>query len=310
MRLVAGDSSKIRSASVASNVPWVVPALAAPVLWALSNLIDEHLIKNSVRDPMSLTLVTGLFASVPAVAVAVSGHWIWPGLETASLALLCGSLGLLVYYPYLTSLETESPSAVILMWNLTPVAIVGLARLFLHEHLASSEYFALALLVTSSIVAAVHLSPVGWMSRAFPWMVLASVLLAASSIIEKSIYDRLPFSAGIGWISLGAMLTTGAFWVVCVNSRRTLIRSLRSPLATLLVVNELLDLGAACALSLATSLGSVSLVHAVGGIQPIFVLLFGAVASRNLRRTRGEWVRTFIAAGLAITGLRLIQLRF
>src|SRR5450631_2136463 len=134
---------------------WLVPALIAPLLWGASNLVDEHLVNRAERDPFTLSIVAGVFGSLPAIFVFMTGRWVWCGWETAGVALAGGALGIVVYVPYFLALRIASPSVVVLMWNLSPVVIVGIAHFTVGERLGTFEYLAVGLLVASSALASV-----------------------------------------------------------------------------------------------------------------------------------------------------------
>lgn len=286
---------------------WLVPALIAPLLWGASNLVDEHLVNRAERDPFTLSIVAGIFGSLPAIFVAATGRWVWCGWETAGIAVAGGVLGIVVYLPYFVALRIASPSVVILMWNLSPVVIVGIAHFTVRERLQTLEYLSVGLLVASSALASIGSDRGRSVVRAIPWMVLASLLLAVSSVAEKATYDRLTFWQGFGWLSLGAGCATLVLVFVSRRARDELRASLRDRTARLYLGNELLDLGAVSALNLATSLAPVSLVHAVGGTQPLFILLVERFLPRREGSTGTEWLRTAIAAGLAVIGLGLLR---
>jgi drug/metabolite transporter (DMT)-like permease len=286
------------------TILWVVPAILAPILWAVSNLVDEHLVLDTELDATALVLVTGLFTSLPALLL-VRGNW--PGTPTALLAMSAGALGVAVYFPYFRALAHESASMVVLMWNLSPVLMHVLAMVTIRETLSTSESVAIGLLVGSASVAGYRRRGASW-SRAIPWMVVASILLAGSSVLEKAVYERLPFAEGLAWISLGTLLATVATAALAARSRRRVVAALRSPLGRVLLGNEALDLGAICSMGLATSLGAVSLVHAVGGLQPLFVALARPITRTSARRP-SELARTLLASGLAVVGLALLNSR-
>jgi uncharacterized membrane protein len=253
-------------------------------------------------------MMTGVFASVPALVVLSSGHWAWPDLYTVFLALVGGALGILVYLPYLLALTVAPAASVTLMWNLTPVLIIVLAHVAIGERLDIQEYLGLSLLVISSAIAAVRLQRGRWLSITTFWMAVASVMLAVSSVFEKVVYERVTFTVGIGWISCGALLTTSVLLWLFATSRSRLIGSLRSGSTTMLIANQVLDLIAVCMLGLATSLAPVSLVHAIGGLQPMFVLVISWCISRSTEATAPFlWLRTALATALAIVGLALVH---
>jgi drug/metabolite transporter (DMT)-like permease len=288
----------------ADFVFWILPALAAPILWAASNLIDERLVRKSVRDPMALLLITGLFGSLPVILVFLSGL---PDPTTLLLALLGGCLEILAYYPYLVTLKTTSASNVILMWNLAPVFIMLLAHAFLGERLFPLEYLALFFLVVSSMLASFNSGKKPWNKKAFLWMLVASLLLAFSSVIEKAVYERVDFMMGFGWLSFGVLLTTVYLFFVFSKARHHLFSSFKSSVSSLLVGNEVLDLSAVALQQWAISLGPVSLVYGIDGTQPIFILLIGWLfLRRRPKLEKAELVRTIIAVALAVVGLVII----
>src|SRR4051812_39161036 len=98
---------------------WLVPAIVSPLLWGASNVIDDALVNHHLQSTSTLLLVTGCFAGTPAVYALLIGQLAWPGALTAILALLAGGLGLIVYAPYYEALKSETPTGVILMWNLS-----------------------------------------------------------------------------------------------------------------------------------------------------------------------------------------------
>lgn len=293
---------------------WFWIALIPPVLWALSNLIDEHLVEREVRDPLALTIITGLFAALPAGIVMLTGRLTWPGWETFGLTTAAGILGLLVYYPYLRSLEIAAPAPVILMWNLSPVLVVLGAYAFVGERLRGQEYVAVALLVSSALLAAHRHGPNGQMhwDRALPWMVLASVMYAAEVILIDTAYERTSFANGLGWMSVTVFVLACALLSVRSRTRRAVWQAFAGRTRWLVIGNELLDTAAVVTRDRALSLGSVGLVNAIGGLQPLAVIAFGLIApiARRLmiqRPTRAEAIRWMVATALAVIGLGLIR---
>ncbi|MDP3771346.1 MAG: DMT family transporter [bacterium] len=294
---------------------WLPFAFISPVLWAASNLVDEDLVRYDVRDPVVLTAITGLFSAIPVVILAALGAFVWPGWSVFALAVATGIVGLLVYIPYLRALVLASSASVILMWNLTPVIIAGAAWMLLGERLLSREYLAIGLLVSSSLLAAYRPGPDGhhW-SRAAPWMVLASCMYAAEAVLGKAVYERVPFAVGLAWISATSLFLAVGMLVVRARSLSVLARAFRGRTGLVVVANEGIELAAIVARDRAVSAGPVSLVNAIGGLQPIFVVAFAAAATalhlghhRLQRPTRAELPRILLATAIAVLALALIR---
>jgi drug/metabolite transporter (DMT)-like permease len=283
--------------------PWLGFALLAPLLWAASNVIDERLVRGTSLLPWTMVAISGAFGSTPAVLLL---NWHWPGWSTAALAAATGTLSVLVYFPYFVALGKEPAARVVVMWNLSPVLVLGLAATFLGEHPARFAAIAVGLLVASSVLAAYRGVEVRRWSEASLWMLVASASLATDSVMEKAVYGRVAFSVGLPWIALGSLLGTVLILAAAPKSRGRMRDVLALRLGALVVLNEGLNLLASWSLSYATSRGPVGFVAAVGGLQPLFVLLFqAAIMRRGMNRL--DLVRLVGATALAATGLRLLD---
>lgn len=291
---------------------WFVFALVAPLLWGTSNLIDEKLERDG-ETPLALVAITGLFAGIPALVLFFTGQFAVPASAAVwLLAIVGGVLSLAVYFPYFKALTYTSPATVILMWNMSPLFVVLLAWFFLHERLVVQDYIAVVLLVASAAVSsyspAVRAATKN--KRAFLWMLLASLLIAADSVLEKAVFEAIGFRTGLAWLSAGSLLTAIGIIAVSSKTRRVLRRSLRLGMLRLFVLNEALDVGAATAGSYANSVGPVTVVHTIGGLQPLFVMIIGALFFTSQRRTplkQAGMLQFSVAIALAIAGFALLK---
>jgi drug/metabolite transporter (DMT)-like permease len=281
---------------------WLPFALAAPALWAASNLIDTRLLEEDALTPLALLVLTGSFMGLPALTLILIEGLTWPGWQVVLSAAGAGLLGLLAYLPYFYALRRAAAPAVLVMWNLTPVFIVIGAAAFLDETLSLRQYLAIPLLTVSSVLGALVVHGRAKLSPAFPLMLGASLLLAGASILEKATFEATTFGIGIAWISLFSFSTAAIVVAAHSGVRVALRRQVRMRIAGAVATNHILDVGAFMALSAATSLGPVSLVHAVGSLQPLFLLLFQFRVPRQSRS-----VAVVAAVGLAAIGLALAE---
>lgn len=289
---------------------WLPLSFIAPLIWGLSNLIDGHLIRTRVRDPLTLLAFTGMASGIPALFALAHGDLLWPGERIALTAALAGILSLLSYYPYYRALETAHPASAVLMWNLAPALIAVVAFVFLGERLAFVGYLAIVSLVGSALLASVSGRVcVSGSRRAPAWMALASVLVVAEAVVQKQLFTYLPFAPGFALQSITSCLAGLAILAVLPRVRLRILNSSRGTLF-LVFLNEAGNLGAVVIASLAVSLGPVSLVKAVGGLQPLFVLVLARAAARrgvsDRDAERPRFGRSILATGLAILGLVLL----
>jgi len=254
---------------------WITLAIAETMLWAASNLVDERLVRREHRSTLHLVTVTALFGAAPALVLAFTGTLHGLTATTVGLGALAGVVSLAVYYPYLRALEFVHPATALLLWNIAPVLVAVLAFLMLNERLAVSGYAAIGLLTASASVATITGTPRGRAGfEPVVWMALASVLTALEAVLEKALFERTSTEAGIALMSAASGIVGMALLAVQPSMRR-FWREGR--LAALVASNEVLNLAASVVTSIAISQGPVSLVKAIEGTQPLFVLALAKV---------------------------------
>lgn len=283
---------------------WFFFALLAPILWAISNLIDGDLILHRVKSPSVILGLTGLFSGLPAVYVFITHQFVMPSLGMILLGLLAGAVSLLAYLPYFRTLTIANPAEAVLLWNLSPVLIAIGAHVFLGEQLSVTKYLAIALLVFSAIyIERSHVKEMQklWSPRVLGLMTLASIGTATQALLEKQLYTTVSARSGIALVSIGSF-ALGLCLFFFSRERRIVIDALRKN-GTLLVINQLLDVVASVCLSIAIFYGYVSVVTAIGGIQPLFILAFAWLGSHLFTKKQFQTVPSPPAYKIAIATL-------
>lgn len=292
---------------------WIFLALLAPFLWAISNLVDGDLILHRLKNPTLILGVTGLFSGLPAAYLIASGTFTAPEWSILLFGVVTGVVSLFAYYPYFRALEMTHPASAILLWNLSPVLVAISAYFLLDERLSISAYIAIGLLLASVLIvegssASREKSKEGM--SVMRWMLLASVLTAAQAIMEKKLFLETSSSTGVALISVGSFFS-GFFLLLFSSQRRTFFRTFVKG-GLLLTGNQLIDVAAAVSLSVAISMGPVSVVTALGGVQPLFILALAWIASRLFSKKQFQiakappTVAVAISVVLTIIGLFLI----
>lgn len=292
---------------------WLLFALLAPLIWACSNLIDDDLVLHRLRNPNVLVGITGLFAGAPALylfATRMVDVFSW---QIACFGVLVGVLSLLVYYPYFRALESTHPANVILLWNVSPILVAVFAFLFLGERLSFVKYFAIGLILLSTvIIETVHANEKKHKMelKAFYWMLLASFGAALQVILEKRLYMESSTASGIAFISIGSFITGSLFFLFRKN--RLILKQAFSKSGNIILLNQCLEISAVVFASIAISLGPVSLVTAIGGSQAIMIMFLSMLFSKLFTRKQFRLAksppldRVMIACALVVVGLMMI----
>lgn len=292
---------------------WFLFAVLAPALWALSNVVDGELVRGREYDAVTLSALAALFAGAPALAMLVLQRVPPPPSPTA-LALVGAAVaaGTLVYLPYFSALRYGPTAMVSTLWNLSPAFVALAGRSLLHENLGFIRYVGMAFLIVSATIATV---PDGQARRVpirmLTYMGLASLLLASETLALDAAYASLPFPTALFYISLGSLLVGGTVLGLHRSARSSLLSTSRRDWLTL-TANQGLDTVAGISAAGAISLGSASLVKAVGSTQPLFVVLIAMLVrpwlslEGTLGRTPHQRARMTIAGIVALAGCVLV----
>jgi drug/metabolite transporter (DMT)-like permease len=292
---------------------WFYLALIAPAIWAIVNLIDDNLIRGVYRHPAFGTIISGLLALLPLLSLFFIDITI-PSTTIIIAAVTAGFLAVCSWYFYFKSLLHDTPSVAISLWTLSPAFVPFLAYFFLGEVLTLNQYGGFALILFASLgIAAINVRKLKF-SPALLLMFFASVLTATLSVILKYVYSQVDFWSGFILTSIGMGLG-GIFFIIITKEGRNFFSDLyeKRKWLWIFVILEVLNITAVLISNLAISKGPVSLVNVVGGIQPLYVLLFALALSpffpAHLREATSSGKMKKIAfMAVMILGLYIINL--
>ena len=253
---------------------WFYLALLVPILYAIVNLLDDNLLRFVYKSPVLATTFAGCFGALPLVSLAFKTPTITH--ELALLSLAAGLLTVAYYYFYFKGLQSDTPAVVIALFSLAPATIPFFAYFLLHERLQISQLIGLTIVLLASLgIATVNLKQLKFSKALLP-VVIAVIFMDAVSILTKYVYQEAGFYPAYMYFCAGM----GLGGICCLlfrlsNNLKNLsgIKKALKRILPIFIAAELLNLAAEFTLNLAISLGSVSLVKVIEGIQPMFVLL-------------------------------------
>lgn len=263
-------------------ISWVVLAITAQFLSALTVFIDKYVLvsKTGIKHPAAFAFYTAMLSGVVVVLIPF-GLVSLPTAEVAFLSLLSAMLyvtSLLFLYRVLQKLSVTD---VIPITAAVGAIVTGvLASFFLIGDIPASFVPAFVLLVVGTFLIYCF---------CFPWQYLVMTILSGALVGSATFIVKLVFeSAG----SFGNAL----FWPLFMNVVVALVvlaparfKAIKMTLkessggAKFLVLLSKALGGAAFFLTfLAISLGSVTIVNALGGLQLIFLLILVPLFIRRL----------------------------
>lgn len=295
---------------------YIILALAAALLFAVTNIIDKYILSKWISKPLSWVLISMTIES--AIAFIVLLPWIglsFPSLQIIVLSLLIGAVFVICLIPYAKAMMVEEASRVIPLYQLSPIFVFLMSYLFLTETLSGREFFGFALLVIGGCV--VSIKRVGGLfklSKAFWLMSLASFLWAICIVGQKYLFGIFDVWDAFLWTRVGAFLTVIAFFVIPKNTV-DVIKSW-NPMPTsakfAFITSEVIAFVAFVLVALSLNSGHSPIVSALGGFQPLFVLVLAVFISIKLPKILKEElskkviIMKFAAIALMLGGLWLV----
>ena len=270
---------------------WLVMAFAAPILWAVVNIIDVYFSKEVFRDEYDAVIITGAFGVLPWTLVPILG-FSFPENGLALLAFGGGICFLLSYWFYFRALFAIGDTALIqVLWNTTAIVVPILAFFLIGEKLSGIHYLGIAItfagLMTLSMAGGITRENI---SRILLSMVGAIIFFSVSMIAQERVYSQATFWSGLLAFVLGIFSGSLLFLIFRTLQGKTghLIKMNRDYAGWFLGTEIINIVGIVCsqrAISLAPAISFVavieSLMPALIVIESLAILLLLKVFSKN-----------------------------
>jgi uncharacterized membrane protein len=255
---------------------WLVFALLSPAFWGLNNVFNKFLMEKKFQGYYSLVsylnLLDLVFCAIIYLIAPISVRFPY-----VIFAMLVGLLPLLAFWFYTKALMVEEISRITPLFQFIPIFVVFLSTIFLNEILSIQKYFGIALIVVTSIVISYRKAGNGKsLSSAFKLMIPFTFILSVYTILLKYLLGYIDYWSIFFWMIIGSFFAI-LFLLTFSRPRREFIETIpRIGSRTFIVAfagEGAYILGVICSL-IATSLGYVSLVSALSGLQQFFVFVY------------------------------------
>jgi drug/metabolite transporter (DMT)-like permease len=176
----------------------------------------------------------------------------------------------------------EEVSRIAPLFQFIPLFVVFLSVLFLDEILGAQKYLGIALIVITSILISYRKSESGKsLSSAFKLMIPFSIILAVYTVLNKYLLGYLDYWSIFFWMMIGSCL--GVLFMLCFSKpRKQFVETFpllgKRTFFVSLFGEGTYIIGTIFSL-IATSLGYVSLVSTLSGLQQFFVFVYMLVLS-------------------------------
>ena len=264
---------------------WFLIALIGPVLLAIANHTDKHIIEKYLKGGAvgSLIIFSALFGIV-ALPIVFAFH---PDVfhisffHAAALAfggiLVVLGAGLCYFY----ALQKDEVTYVVPFYQTIPVFGFILGYFILGETITHVQMIASVIIILGALVLSFEFGDtIRFKKEVVVLMLTASLLYAISSIIFKVVALHDGFWISTFWSLVGKVFT-GIFFFLCIKSYRmqflAMIKENKIAVLGLNSLSETLFIISESVTAYATLLAPIVLVLLVNAFQPVFVFILGII---------------------------------
>lgn len=293
---------------------WLLLAIAAQFLFALVSFVDKHIIMRAAH--IGRPIVYAFFVSIMSGSVIVLVPFF--DISMPSAALFLWSLGsasafvaaLLFFYGALGIGRASDIAPVV--GAISAITTLILAGFFINGDVTPSTVLVVALLAAgTALISRFHFT-----RSAFLFSFLAGVLFGFSIFFAKLVYTEAGFLNGFVWTRALFFMVALAF-LLLPSLRLEIFRGGRHSSGgakALVVGNKIAGSFAGVLTAYAVSLGDVSVVNALSGLQFAFLFFFALFFAKRMPKFadsgvspngHGGW-HTALGVLLIMVGLALV----
>lgn len=294
---------------------WFFLAITSALFFSINGVASKILIDKRFEKPFPfsifLTIIDCIFFF--GVYVLVPTQFYYPyGLYS----MVIGALISYCFYFYYHAMKNDEGSRAVSLMQTHPLLTVVLSAIILGEILKIGQYVGIALLVMSSVIIS-HKKTEGGRKRsaALKHALVFALMVSLYNIATKYILGYMDYWSYFFWGSMGVLLNV--FFLLLVKSIRTdffaLLGAVNKKTVLVCTVKEGLWMGGDLLSLAAFSLGPVSIVSALGSLQPFFVLIIATGISLFLPHIlkedieRQHLLEKLMATVLIFVGLWLLN---
>jgi len=269
---------------------WAFVAIVAYFINAVNSVIDKLLLDKNIPNPIAYTFYVGLFSIFVLVFAPFS--LVWPGFGQLMLSFLVGAVFLFALLAFFIALSKDEVSRIApIVGAFTPIFVFILSFLFLGERLFWHQITAFIFLFAGGILILArrkehHLHNNSafkkYSLQKIEISLLAAFLFALFYVLTKFVFLGQPFVSTFVWTRVGSFLT--AFLLILPKGfRRAVFHTTKNVGVRgggLFIFNKFLAGIGFILLNYAISLGSVTLVNALQGIQYVSILFLAGIIVR------------------------------
>lgn len=293
---------------------WLALAIAAQFIFAVTVLVDKHIVVRAAH--IGRPLVYAFYVGVLSGAVIVLAPFgvSFPPTAVFWFSLVSGSSFVAaVFFIYSAFKIARASDVAPVVGALSAITVLAFAWFFLEGDIRTSVLPAVLLLAVGTVL----ISRFHFRGSALAFAFLSGTSLGVSVFFTKLAFIEVGFLDGFFWTRIAACAAALSLLVI-PNIRKAIFHGTKhatNRAKALVIANKALGGTASIAMAYAVSLGSVTIVNALSGIQFVFLFIFALIFAKRMPRLadsamthgHGGW-QTGIGVAFIVSGLALIYL--
>ena len=252
-------------------------SLLAPICFAASNLIDNHVLHARLSDPVAYDIVT-TWPTIP-IAVAIFLEWkVSFAFDAWFVGTAVGIAFAFLFILYNFAMMREQGTNVVSVIYTSPIFVAIMAVVFLGEQLTITNYVGILLLVSSAFL--VLYKRIDAKNVTLGIILVYAFASSVSRVVTKGALEGVDVWSYFFWFLVGGITGTTILAALRPKSVSAAVRKLDARLSLLIVATTALGSLGLVFLYSAFSLGSVALASGLSAIQPTLVFVYSAILLR------------------------------
>ncbi len=291
---------------------YILIAFLSPLLHALSCIIDAHFSNDVFKKTSTLIFYANISNIIIIPFLFIFGTPSVPSFAVFVILFIVAFIDVFYQLPYYMALRNIDTSIIVALFSLGKITVPVLAFFIVGEKLSLVQYSGFGLILLSSFVLNFDIKKFK-LNIAFFLMLLVSIVLSLSSVLQKYTLFDIDFVTLIFWMTILSSIINLSFLVFPI-SRHDIIAAFPKYVGRfrLFIANELLSQGGSLAIIVALSHLPVLVTQSISASQSIFTLLFGVALYKlfghrfkeNLNPQ--EVTKKLISFGVIIIGICLV----
>lgn len=258
---------------------WILFSILAALTWAIVNTIDKYVFTKWIRKPIVPVMILGVIGLIASIIVYFIHSFSELSYINILLAFVSGFFYILMILFYFKAVKIEEISRVVPLFYLTPLFLLILASIFLGEFFAPIKYLGIILLIVGAILISTQRITKISFGKAFWLMILSSLSLAINYVITKYLLDFADFWTIFSWTRIGIIVALIPVYFVCFPDLLSTVKEHGIKVIGVISISQSLSVIGVLFITIAASVGYITLVNALSSVQPLFVLLFAVLLS-------------------------------